>query len=332
MRTEIAIEIGSSYTKIYKLKCDVVLYEPTIIAIKNGNYKKPYAVGNDALKLVGKTADGIKIIKPVNAVEILDFNALTALITAFVNKIRKPFESISRILLSVQCGSDGEVIRRFENALQSARLYNIACDETPVLSVLGVGNTLTQTSSNAIIDFGGGQTTICVLNLNGVISGVSVDYGGNDLNKNIIKHLEEEVNITISNSQAEALKRTVASLVQDDDTKTVVSGKETTSGKARTMLVSASMIAKPVIEFVNKIIEIASLVLNKLPDESVIELSRNGIILTGGGSNLYGLQDYTFNKLGYKIEMASEPELSSIIGAGKVLASKELLLKLKLKQ
>ena len=332
MRTEIAIEIGTSYTKIFKSKCDVVLYEPTIIAIKNGNYKKPYAVGNDALKLVGKTTNGIKIIRPVSAVEILDFNALTALLTAFVNKIRKPFESISRILLSVQCGSDGEVIKRFENALSCARLYNVNCVETPVLSVIGVGNTLSQTSANGIIDFGGGQTTICVLNLNGVISGVSVDYGGNDLNKNIIKHLEEEVNITISDSQAELLKKSVASLMQDDDTKTVVSGKETTTGKARTMLISASMIVKPVMEFVNKIAEIAVMVLNKIPDESIIELSRNGIILTGGGSNLYGLQDYMFNKLGYKIEMASEPDLSSIIGAGKVLSNKELFLKLKLKQ
>ena len=332
MRTEIAIELGTSFTKIYKAKCDVVLCEPTIIAIKNGNYKKPYAVGNDALKLVGKTADGIKIIRPVNAVEILDFNALTALITAFVGKILKPFESVSRIVLSVQCGSDGEVIRHFENALQSARLYNISTVETPVLSVLGVGNTLSQTSANGIIDFGGGQTTICVLNLNGVISGVSVDFGGNDLNKNIIKHLEEEVNITITDSQAELLKKSVASLVIDDDTKTVISGKETTSGKARTMLISASMIVKPVMEFVDKICQIATMVLNKLPDESIIELNRNGIVLTGGGSNLYGLQDYMFNKLGYKIEMASEPDLSSIIGAGKVLANKDLLLKLKLKQ
>ncbi len=331
MITQIAIEVGTSYTKIYKLGCDVVLYEPTVIAIKNNNYKKPYAVGEEAEKLIGKTAEEIEIIYPVNATEITNFNALSSLISAFVSKIKGRFEIISNILLSVQCGSDGEIIKRFENALQSAGLYNVVCVETPVLSIIGTETALTPSSCNAIIDFGGGQTTICVLNLNGVISGVSATFGGNNLNKLIIKQLERDVNVTITNNQAEILKKAVSSLVIDDDTKTVVSGKETSSGKTKTMLVSASMINESVINYTDKIIEIASMILNKLPNESLDEISRNGILLTGGGSKLYGLCDYISAKLGYKTIMSSEPSLSSIIGGGTLLSNKELLLKLKLK-
>ncbi len=331
MRTEIAIEVGTSYTKIFKLGCDVVLYEPTVIAIKNGNYKKPYAVGEDAEKLIGKTAEEIEIIYPVNATEITDFNALSSLISAFVAKIKGRFEFITNVLLSIQCGSDGEIIKKFENVLQSAGLYNVVCVETPVLSIVGTETALTPSSCNAIIDFGGGQTTICVLNLNGVISGVSATYGGNDLNKLIIKQLEQDVNLTITNYQAETLKKAVSSLVTDDDFKIVVSGKETSSGKAKTMLVSASMISESVLKYIDKILEITSMVLNKLPNESLEEINRNGILLTGGGALLYGLSDYIYAKLGYKTIMASEPTLSSILGGGALLSNKELLLKLKLK-
>lgn len=331
MRPKIAIETGTSYTKIYKSRADVVLYEPSVIAIKNGNYKKPVAVGLEAYNLIGKTQNGVRIIYPVNHTEITNPKAYGAMVNAFVNKIRKPYERIADAILTVQCGSDREIIGKFERVLNSIGLYNVETAETSILSVLGADLAISENACHALIDFGGGQTTICVLTANGVISGVSAGIGGNTLNKMIAEHVEKTLSLSLTTTQVEFLKKSVASLVNDDDTKVVVSGKDTMSGKNRSLNVSASQILPPIQEFLDKIIEIVRLVFNKVPSESILEIQKNGILLTGGGSKLYGLADYLAPILGFKVEVVDEPDLSSIIGAGKLVEDKALLNKLKLK-
>ncbi len=331
MNSKIAIEIGTSYTKIYKSRADVVLYEPTIIAISKNNYKKPLAVGIEALKLQGKVSDDVKIIKPVNNTEIVDLKALVSLLSVFISKIKVKFERISGVLLTVQCGSDRQIMGRFENALNKIGLYNITFIETPILSLLGADAPLTENSCHAVIDIGGGQTTVCALNLNGVISGVSAEIGGNTLNDMIQKHVEDTMHLHLSSSEVENLKRTIASTVKDDDSKTVVQGKQTLTGKPHTQNITASSIVEPINEYVKKTAKIANLVLNNLSSDCLKELTKNGIYLTGGGSLLYGLEDYFTKELGYLTTLVKEPELSAIIGAGKLLGDKALLNKIKLK-
>ncbi len=328
---KIAIEIGTSYTKIFKSRQDVVLYEPTLIAIHKNNYKKPIAIGIEAEKLLGKVSDKVKIIRPVNNTTITDYKALCALLNGFLNKIKVKGEFSPSVILTVGCGSDREVINHFENALNKVGLYNVSCAEAPVLALLGADAPLTDNSCHAVIDIGAGQTTVCVLNLSGVISGISAEIGGNTLNKMIFKHLEEELNLSLSESEVENLKRTVASLELDDDTKTVVQGRQTLSGKPRSLNVSASQILKPTQEYAKKTAEIVNLVLSKLNADCIKEITKNGIYLTGGGSKLYGIEDYFTKELGYKINIVKEPELSIIIGAGKLISDKILFNKLKLK-
>lgn len=330
MKPKIAIEIGTSYTKIYKSHEDVVLFEPTCIAIKNGNYKKPYAVGEEAEKLIGKTADDITIIKPVSNTEILDSKALISMLNCFLSKIKKRGEFIKDALLVVGCGSDRQIIGNFEKILSALKIYNVCEAESPILSLIGEDIPISNTSCGAIIDLGGGQTTICVLTSSGVISGLSAEIGGNTLDKMISNYCEKRFEISMSLKQVEILKKSVASLVADDDTKITCTGKDTLSGKAKTMNISASQIIEPVKEFTDKIIKIAGLVFNKLPDEALIEINKNGIHLCGGGSNLYGIADYFSTCLGFKCEVLKEPQLSSIIGAGKLCEDKQLLDKLKL--
>lgn len=328
---KIAIEIGTYYTKIFKSHQDVVLYEPTLIAIHKNNYKKPIAVGYEAEKLLGKAGEKVRVIRPVNNTTITDYKALCSLLNAFINKIKIKGELSPSVILTVGCGSDREVISHFENALNKVGLYNVSYAEAPVLALLGANAPLTDNSCHAVIDIGAGQTTVCVLNLSGVISGISAEIGGNTLNKMIYTHLEEELTLSLSDSEIENLKRTVASLDVDDDTKTVVQGRQTTSGKPRSLNVSASQILTPVENYAKKTAEIVNLVLSKLNADCIKEITKNGIYLTGGGSKLYGIEDYFAKALGYKITVVPEPELSIIIGAGKLISDKVLFSKLKLK-
>lgn len=331
MKPKIAIDIGTFYTKIYKSKADVVLLEPTCIAIKNKNYKTPFACGEDAYALIGQTPENVEVIFPVSSAEIVDNKALVALLIYFIKKIKKPFELVQDVLLSVGLGSNRETIKKFENALIGAKLYNVCYAEAPLLAVLGAGEELSFETPSAIIDFGCGQTTVCVLTKAGVISGVSAELGGNDLNKMIINHLDKELNLLISLSSAETLKTKLASLDEDDETKIVISGKDTLSGKQRVTQITASEIYKPVKEFTDKILKIVSVILSSLQSETLINLSKNGILLTGGGAGIYGICDYISSALDIKVERANEFEIASIIGAGKLIENVELLEKLKLK-
>lgn len=330
MKPKIAIDIGTSYTKIYKAKADVVLVEPTCIAIKNKNYKAPYAYGSDAYSLIGKTPENVEIIFPVQNTDIVDNKALVALISHFIKKVKHPLEIIKDALLLVECGSNRETIKKFENALIGAKVYNVCFAENPVLALLGVGEELSYETPSAVIDLGAGQTTVCVLTKAGVISGASAEIGGNTLNKMIIKHVEKELNFLISNHSAEILKVQLASLNEDDETKTVVSGKDTLTGKQKVSQISASQIYPAVKEFFDKLLNITSVIFSSLASETVTLLSKGGIYLTGGGTNVYGVEEYFSNALGIKVKINKEAEIASIIGAGNLVENAELLDKLKL--
>ncbi len=331
MKNKIALDLGSSFTKIYKAGADVVLCEPTVIAIENGNYRKPLAVGFEAEKLIGKTGDSVKIIHPVKNCEIVDEKALTALLLAFIKKIKSGFELNPDVLFSVQCGSDREVIKKFEKVLNNVGLYNIDYAENPLLCLLGTYAPITETTGCAVIDFGGEQTTVCVLTLGGVISGVSMAFGGNKLNSMIIKHIEENIKLSISSTQAEILKNQIASLINEDDTKTVINGRDVLTGKTRSTQILASEIALPVKNFVDKVIEITNMIFKKLPQEALLEIKKNGIYITGGGSKLYGIEDYLSFALGYDVVGADERDIACIIGGGIAIEDKNLLNKIKLK-
>ena len=330
MKPKIAIDIGTSYTKIYKSRSDVVLIEPTCIAIQNKNYKTPYAYGQEAYSLIGKTPENVEIIFPVNNTDIVDNKALVALISHFVKKVKTPFEVIKDALLTVECGSNREIIKKFENALIGAKIFNVCYAENPVLALLGVGEEISYETPSAVIDLGGGQTTICVLTKAGVISGASAEIGGNTLNKMIVKHVERELGLIISEHSAEVIKTQIASLNVDDETKTVINGKDILTGKQRVAQISANLIYPAVKEFFDKILNITNVIFSSLSSETIALLQKGGIYVTGGGVNVYGVDEYIGKALGIQTKIYPEAEIASIIGAGKLVESAELLDKLKL--
>lgn len=330
MKPKIAIDLGTSFTKIYKAQADVVLIEPTCIAIKNNNYKNPFACGQEAYSLIGKTPDNVKIIFPINNTDIIDNRALVALLNYFVSRVKKPFEKIQDVLLNVQCGTNRETIKKFENALIGAKLYNVCYAENPMLSVLGSTEELSSNKPNGVIDLGGAQTTVCVLTELGVISGASAEFGGNDLTNMIVKYIEDSFHLSITYLTAENLKIQLASLDEDDQTKMVVSGKDTLTGKQKTTPISAEQIYVPVKEYMDKIIKIANAILSSLHSDILAELTKTGIYLTGGGVKIYGISDYLSQALNIRTIITEEAEIASIIGAGKLVENNQLLEKLKL--
>ena len=331
MKNKIAVDLGTAYTKIYKSHQDVVLYEPTLIAIRNNNYKKPVAIGIEAEKLIGKTHEGVKVISPICGAEIKDMKALISLLNAFKLKVLLPTERTADVILTVGCGYDREVMDKFELALSKVGFFNVEFAESPILALMGADVAVSDNSCHGIIDLGAGQTTVSVLNLQGVISGLLAEFGGNYLNELIIKHVEETLKISIGEVQAENVKKTIGSLVLGDESKCVIQGKDVFSGKPRSMNISASQIYQPIKEYADKVLKVCKIVLAKLSEQTLSELLKSGLYLSGGGSRLYGLEDYLSKQLDIDVSVVGEPTLSTVIGAGKLTEDKKLLTKLKLK-
>ena len=330
MKNKISIDLGSAFTKIYKSNADIVLYEPTAIAIENNNYKKPIAYGYEALKLLGKTSNNVKVIYPVNSVEIIDEKALKCLLLEYINRVKEPFEFKPDILFSVTLGANRESIKNFEKIFNDIGYYNIEYAELPILSLIGSNASLEDGTTSLIFDLGASQTTICALTLSGVISGVSIEYGLNKLNSLIMANVEEVLGISISESQAENLKIEVGGLEQEDETKTIIVGKDVLTGKPKSCPITCSNIYSACKTYADKIIEVANLIISNLNEDVILDVKKRSIILVGGGSLIYGIKKYLENALPFKVTIPPESELSSAIGAGRVIEDKALLNKIKL--
>ena len=285
----IAVDFGSVNTVIYQLGAGVVLSEPTVIALTASEKPTVKAVGAEAKKLIGKTAETTRIVFPVAEGQIADVKNATLTLENFLNKITLRKLSLRpKVVLSVPCGLENSEIKKYEKVLAAAGVYNVTCVESPILTALGLGIPVSESNPCFIIDVGGGTTNIAAVSLDGVISGVNVNMGGRNIDAMIINHVEELFNLRIGMLTAERIKTQIASLIDGDITRTVVNGRDLSSGKPRSVSISAQDVRMPVQAFFDKIFEIAGMVMAKLPAEVSAEIRRSGVYFAGGTSRLAG--------------------------------------------
>lgn len=327
----IAIDFGSVNTVIYQLGSGVVLCEPTVIAVSAGEKQSVKAVGSEAKRLIGKTAETTRVIFPVTEGQVSDVKNATLTLENFLNKITlRKLSARPKVILSVPCGLENAEIKKYEKALSGAGVYNVTCVESPILTALGLGIPVSESNPCFIIDVGGGTTNIAAVSLDGVISGVNVNMGGRNIDAMIINQIEESFNLRIGMLTAERIKTQIASLIDGDVTRTVVNGRDLSSGKPRSVSVSAQDVRLPVQAFFDKIFEIAAMVMAKLPAEVSAEIRRSGVYFAGGTSRLPGLDTYFRDNMAIKANVFEDPEMTSAIGGGIVAANDKLLKRIKI--
>lgn len=327
----IAVDFGSVNTVIYQLGAGVVLSEPTVIALTASEKPTVKAVGAEAKKLIGKTAETTRIVFPVAEGQIADVKNATLTLENFLNKITLRKLSLRpKVVLSVPCGLENSEIKKYEKVLAAAGVYNVTCVESPILTALGLGIPVSESNPCFIIDVGGGTTNIAAVSLDGVISGVNINMGGRNIDAMIINHVEELFNLRIGMLTAERIKTQIASLIDGDITRTVVNGRDLSSGKPRSVSISAQDVRMPVQAFFDKIFEIAGMVMAKLPAEVSAEIRRSGVYFAGGTSRLAGLDSYFRDTMAIKANVFEDPEMVNAIGGGIVAGNEKLLKKIKI--
>ena len=325
----IAIDFGNAQTKIYKLGAGFVLNEPTVAAVPANENAKAKVIGTEAKKLIGKTASDTKIVFPIFEGDIVSDKVASKTLSEFLKKTKSSSLLGVKAVMSVPCGANATFLKKLESVVNDAGISSVDFVEAPILSAIGQGLTLTDVSPYFVIDMGAGNTNIAAVSLEGVIAGISVNIGGNNLDTAIIDFLADSYGLQVGIITAEKLKIQVGSLVENDTLATVVNGRDVLTGKPRSISVRASDI-KPVLEkYYDKVVSLALKVLAKLPPEVSAEIRHAGIYVSGGSASVYGLEDYFVKKFGMQVTVAENPSSSVVFGGGVIAANQKLLDKLK---
>lgn len=325
---KLAIDFGTSMTKIYKIGSGIVLAEATCVTVQKetGEIR---AFGNEAKRLLGKTAEQTDVCFPVNEGEIVSERLASALLDYFLKKIIKSGTSVEA-LFCVPCGYKIESREKVYRVAKAAGISRVNFVETPFLSLLGQDIPLSEANPLCAIDIGAGVTSIATVSLDGVIGGISMNVGGNNMDVHIIDHIAEQFNLKIGALTSEKLKMTVGSLIEDDNQSTYINGRNLHSGRPCSINVSSSDILLPIRIYIDKIIEYTELIWRKLPAEVSASMAKNGVYLSGGVASIAGLAEYMSEKLQTEVHLASAPQMAVVLGGGRVVGNASLLRRIRM--
>ena len=307
---KLAIDLGSSVTKIYKIGSGIVLAEASCVAVASGtNMVK--AIGEEAKQLIGKTAEYTTIVFPVFEADIVNEQMAAVMLQYFLKKINIGRGQAKRteVLFSVPCGAENGLLDKYYRLAEACGIGLVHFVEVPFLSAFGQNLTLNESSPVFVVDIGGGSTNIAAFSLDGIIAGIGLNIGGGNIDSHIIDVVADSFNLKIGLLTSEKLKRTAASLYEADNESMVVNGRDITSGRPRSVAVSSG-----------DIFECA-----KLPAEVSASVWHSGIYLSGGGAKLIGLDDYLSRKLQMDVNLAEEPQMSVVLGGGRTVGNSDIL-------
>lgn len=329
---KIAIDFGSGVTKIYMPGCGVVLMESTCIAVEEyterGQKKIGVkACGDKARALSGRAAVNTRIVNPVSEGDIVNEQLAASLLEYFLEKIEIPYKKAKRTeaIFILPCGVKSEVRKKYVRLADNCGLGSVCFTQTPFAAVLGHNVEIGESTPVFSIDIGHAITNIAAFSQDGIISGLSVNLGGGNIDVHLIDELAENYNLKIGGQTAERLKNTVGSLLDDDNKMAEVDGRELSSGAPSSVTVYSGQIYEVITTYIDKILEYAILVISKLPAEVASSIMHGGVYLSGGLLKMDGLADYIGAKLKIPVNVPEEPQLASVIGGGTILASEVLL-------
>lgn len=326
-----AIEFDSAYTNIYKLGSGLVLSEPTVVAVDDNDKGSVKAIGYEANKLIGKTTKNTKTVFPVFEGEIVNEKIATELLNGFMKKLGEGGRLFGlEGVFSVPCGIDYKMIEKYSKVAKNCGFSKVNFVESPILSALGQRIPLSDSKPFFVIDMSGGTTNIAAVSLDGVIAGVSVNFGSNKISADIIDFIAERFEMQIGLLTADKLRKEIGSLDEKDGLATVINGRNIKTGTPMSLSIKALDLFEPIKDYYDKIAEISLSVLKKLPPEVSAEIRHSGIYLGGICSQIYGLEKYYLDKFNMQINLSTNGLMDVALGGGVALANSSLLKKVSL--
>lgn len=322
LSSDIAIDLGTANTLIYVRGEGIVVNEPSIVAKSTIN-NKVIAVGNDAKEMMGRTHPNIEVVRPMKDGVIANFEMTDAMLQGFIKKINISRFARPRIVICVPSGITEVEKRAVKESGERANAREIYLIEEPVAAAVGIGIDISKPVGNMIVDIGGGTTEIAIIALNGVVTKESLRVAGDEMNEAIIQYFRKEHNLLIGERTAEQIKLNIGSATKVEDKTMSVKGRNFVVGIPRTIDVTTEQIRECLRETVDVMISGIKRTLENTPPELSSDILDRGIILTGGGALLKGLDERIRLETELPVHVAEEPLLSVAMGTGKVLEDVE---------
>lgn len=317
---DIGIDLGTSSILIYIKGRGVVLKEPSVVAV-NRDTNKVLAYGEDARLMLGRTPENISAVRPLRQGVISDYTLTEQMLKYFINKavgkrtLRKP-----RISVCIPSGATEVEKKAVEDAAYHAGAREVTIIEEPVAAAIGAGIDISKPQGNMIIDIGGGTSDIAVIALDGPVVSESIKVAGDDFDEAILRYMRKNHNLLIGERTAEDIKINIGCASKRPENVTMeVRGRNLVTALPKTVVVSSDEIMEALLEPAMMIVNAVHNVLERTPPELAADIYERGIVMTGGGSLLYGLDKLMQEKTGINTMLAEDPLTAVAIGTGKFI-------------
>ncbi len=329
---DIGIDLGTASVLVFVKGKGIVLHEPSVVAIEKHS-NKIIAVGEEARRMLGRTPGTIVAIRPLKDGVIADYDVTEKMLSHFIRKVvgrRLIFKP--RVVVCIPTGATDVEERAVRQATLSAGARQAYLVEEPVAAALGAGINISEAAGNMVVDIGGGTTDIAVLSLGGIVCHTSLRVGGDKFDEAIVRYLRREYNLLVGERTAEELKIRIGTAYPssaDANEAMEVKGRDLITGLPKTVRVSAVESWYAIQEPVQAVVDAVKGVLEITPPELAADILNRGIVMTGGGALLRGLDTLVSRETGLPVHVAENAICCVALGTGKVLGSLDVLVKAK---
>ena len=317
---DIGIDLGTASILVYIKGKGIVLKEPTVVAYDRDS-QEIVAIGEEARKMIGRTPGNITAVRPLRQGVVSDYIVTEKMLKYFITKamerrtLRKP-----RVSICIPTGATEVEKRAVEDATYKAGAREVTIIEEPVAAAIGAGIDISKPCGNMIVDIGGGTTDIAVISLGGTVVSTSLKVAGDDFDEAIVRYMRKKHNLLIGERTAEEVKMTIGCAYPRPEQATMdVKGRNLMTGLPKTMSVTSDEMLEALHDSAMEIVEAIHGVLERTPPELASDIYERGIVMTGGGSLLSGLDELIEEKTGINTMLAESPMTAVAVGTGKFI-------------
>ncbi|HEX3816076.1 MAG TPA: rod shape-determining protein [Mycobacteriales bacterium] len=316
---DMAVDLGTANTLVYVRGRGIVLNEPSVVAI-NTTTREIVSVGSEAKRMIGRTPGNIRAVRPLKDGVIADFDTTERMLRYFIRKVHRRNHLVRgpRVVVCVPSGVTGVEQRAVKESTYNAGASKVFIIEEPMAAAIGSGLPVSEPTGNMVVDIGGGTTEVAVISLGGIVTSQSIRVGGDELDSSIINFVKKEYSLLLGERTAEEIKIAIGSAFPAaEEQQAEIRGRDLVSGLPKTIVVSGAEIRKAVEEPVNAIVDAVKTTLDKCPPELAGDIMDRGIVLTGGGALLAGLDERLKHETAMPIIIADNPLHSVALGSGR---------------
>jgi len=326
---DLAIDLGTANTLVLVKGQGIVINEPSVVAVQYDKHGREHilAVGQNAKDMVGKTPGNIKAIRPMKDGVIADFNTTEMMIRYFIEKVHNRKGLFSpRVIICVPYGLTQVERKAVKESAVSAGAREVYLIEEPMAAAIGAGIPVKEPNGNLIVDIGGGTTEIGVVSLGGLVVSKSIRVAGDKLDKTIVDFMRRQFSVLIGERVAEEMKIQIGTAIQlEEELTMIVKGRDQTNGLLASVEVTSEHMREAMKEPLREIAEALKGILEDTPPDLAGDIVENGIVLSGGGALIRGLDKYLSNIVKLPVYVAEEPLLAVARGTGRALEEIEIL-------